>query len=67
MKKGYLITYLGTAFTLFLSIFIAEKKAKKYGQPIKAKKKISVDKIISTAEKAFDFVMKKKNEKKAEG
>ena len=67
MKKGYFITYLGAAFTLFLSIFIAEKKAKKYGQPIKAKKKISVDKIISTAGKAFDFVMKKKNEKKAEG
>ena len=67
MKKGYFITYLGAAFTLFLSIFIAEKKAKKYGQPIKAKKKISVDKIVSTAEKAFDFVMKKKNEEKAEG
>ena len=67
MKKGYFITYLGAAFTLFLSIFIAEKKAKKYGQPLKAKKKISVDKIISTADKAFDFVMKKKNEKKAEG
>lgn len=67
MKKGYFITYLGAAFTLFLSIFIAEKKAKKYGQPIKAKKKISVDKIISTAEKAFDFVIKKKNEKKVEG
>ena len=67
MKKGYFITYLGAAFTLFLSIFIAEKKAKKYGQPIKAKKKISLDKIISAAEKAFDFVMKKKNEKKAEG
>ena len=67
MKKGYFITYLCAAFTLFLSIFIAEKKAKKYGQPIKAKKKISVDKIISTAEKAFDFVMKKKNEKKTEG
>ena len=66
MKKGYFITYLGAAFTLFLSIFIAEKKAKKYGQPIKAKKKISVDKIISTADKAFDFLMKKKNEKKAE-
>lgn len=67
MKKGYFITYLGAAFTLFLSIFIAEKKAKKYGQPIKSKKKISVDKIIFTAEKAFDFVMQKKNEKKAEG
>lgn len=67
MKKGYFITYLGAAFTLFLSIFIAEKKAKKYGQPIKAKKKISVESIIPIAEKAFDFEMKKKNEKKAEG
>lgn len=67
MKKGYFITYLGAAFTLFLSIFIAERKAKKYGQPIKVKKKISVEAIIPTAEKAFDFIMKKKNEQKAEG
>ena len=37
----------------------ANKMTKKYGQPLKDKKKMSVDKLAKTAEKGVDFVAKK--------
>ena len=37
----------------------AKKMTKKYGQPLKEKKKMSVDKLAKTAEKGVDFVAKK--------
>ena len=37
----------------------AGKMAKKYGQPLKEKKKVSPEKIAKTAEKGIDFVTKK--------
>ena len=59
MKKGYFITYLGAAATMGIVLSKAVKMTKKYGQPLKEKKKISVDKLAKTAEKGVDFVAKK--------
>ncbi len=59
MKKGYLIAYLGAATTMGVVLAKAGKMAKKYGQPLKEKKKISPEKIAKTAEKGIDFVTKK--------
>lgn len=59
MKKGYFITYLGAAATMGIVLSKATKMTKKYGQPIKEKKKMSVDKLAKTAEKGVDFVAKK--------
>ena len=59
MKKGYLIAYLGTATTMGVVLAKAGKMAKKYGQPLKEKKKASPEKLAKTAEKGIDFVTKK--------
>ena len=59
MKKGYLIAYLGAAATMGVVLTKAGKMAKKYGQPIKEKKKVSPEKLAKTAEKGIDFVAKK--------
>lgn len=59
MKKGYLISYIGTAATTGIVLSKAGKMAKKYGQPLKEKKKASPEKLAKTAEKGIDFVAKK--------
>lgn len=59
MKKGYFIAYLGAAVTMGIIFSKAGKMAKKYGQPIKEKKKTSPEKLAKTAEKGIDFVAKK--------
>lgn len=59
MKKGYLIAYLGAATTMGVVLAKAGKMAKKYGQPLKEKKKASPEKLAKTAEKGIDFVAKK--------
>ena len=59
MKKGYFIAYLGAAATMGIVFSKAGKMAKKYGQPIKGKKKASPEKLAKTAEKGIDFVAKK--------
>ncbi len=59
MKKGYFIAYLGAAATMGVVLSKATKMTKKYGQPLKEKKKMSVDKLAKTAEKGVDFVAKK--------
>ena len=59
MKKGYLIAYLGAATTMGVVLAKAGKMAKKYGQPLKEKKKASPEKLAKTAEKCIDFVTKK--------
>lgn len=59
MKKGYLIAYLGAATTMGIVLSKATKMTKKYGQPLKEKKKVSPEKIAKTAEKGIDFVTKK--------
>ena len=59
MKNGYLIAYLGAAATMGIVISKAGKMTKKYGQPIKEKKKISVDKVAKTAEKSINFLFDK--------
>ena len=59
MKKGYLIAYLGAATTMGIVISKAGKMDKKYGQPLKEKKKLSPEKLAKTAEKGVDFVTKK--------
>lgn len=59
MKKGYLIAYLGAATTMGIVLIKAGKMTKKYGQPLKAKKKASPEKLAKTAEKGIDFVTKK--------
>ncbi len=59
MKKGYLIAYLGAATTMGIVLSKAQKMTKKYGQPLKEKKKVSPEKLAKTAEKGIDFVAKK--------
>ena len=59
MKKGYFIAYLGAAATMGIVLSKAGKMAKKYGQPIKEKKKISPEKFAQPIEKGVDFVAKK--------
>ena len=59
MKKGYFIAYVGAADTMGIVLSKAKKMKKKYGQPLKDKKKMSVDKLAKTAEKGVDFVAKK--------
>lgn len=59
MKKGYFIAYLGATATMGIFISKAGKMAKKYGQPLKEKKKIAPEKLAQTAEKGIDFVAKK--------
>lgn len=59
MKKGYFIAYLGAAATMGIVFSQANKMTKKYGQPIKEKKKISVDKLAKTAEKGVNLLFDK--------
>ena len=59
MKKAYFISYLGAASTVGIVLSKATKMTKKYGQPLKEKKKPSPEKIAKTAEKGIDFVVKK--------
>ena len=59
MKKGYFIAYLGAAATMGIVLSKTGKMAKKYGQPVKDKKKTSPEKLAKTAEKGIDFVSKK--------
>lgn len=59
MKKRYFITYLGAIATMGIVLSKATKMTKKYGQPLKAKKKVSPEKLANTAEKGIDFVAKK--------
>lgn len=59
MKKGYFVAYLGAVATMGIVISKAGKMAKKYGQPLKEKKKIAPEKLAKTAEKGIDFVTKK--------
>ena len=59
MKKGYFFTYLGAIATTGIVLSKATKMTKKYGQPLKAKKKVSPEKLAKTAEKGIDFVAKK--------
>lgn len=59
MKKGYFIAYLGAITTLGIVLSKANKMTKKYGQPLKPKKKPSPEKLAQTAEKGIDFVAKK--------
>ena len=59
VKKGYLIAYLGAAATMGIVLSQANKMTKKYGQPLKEKKKASPEKLAKTAEKGIDFVAKK--------
>ena len=59
MKKGYFIAYLGAATTMGIVLSKANKMTKKYGQPLKEKKKTSPEKLAKTAEKGIDIVTKK--------
>lgn len=59
MKKGYFIAYLGATATMGIVLSKATKMTKKYGQPLKEKKKVSPEKIAKTAKKGIDFVVKK--------
>ncbi len=59
MKKGYFIAYLGAAATMGIVLSKAGKMTKKYGQPLKNKKKISPEKLAQPIEKCIDFVAKK--------
>ena len=59
MKKGYFIAYLGAITTMGIVLSKANNLTKKYGQPLKPKKKLSPEKLAQTAEKGIDFVAKK--------
>ena len=60
MKKGYFIAYLGAVASMCIAFTATGKMIKKYGQPLKAKKKISPEKLAKIAEKGMDFFAKKK-------
>lgn len=59
MKKGYFIAYLGAITTMGIVLSKANKMTKKYGQPLKHKKKLNPEKLAQTAEKGINFVTKK--------
>ncbi len=59
MKKGYFISYLGAVATMGIVLSQAGKMTKKYGQPLKEKKKMSVDKLTKTAEKGVNLLFDK--------
>lgn len=59
MKKGYFISYLGAVATMGIVLSQAGKMTKKYGQPLKEKKKMSVDKLAKTAEKGVNLLFDK--------
>lgn len=59
MKNGYLIAYIGAAATMGIVLSKAGKMTKKYGQPLKEKKKMSVDKLAKTAEKGVNLLFDK--------
>ncbi len=59
MKNGYLIAYVGAAATMGIVLSKAGRMTKKYGQPIKEKKKLSVDKVAKTAEKGVNLLFDK--------
>ena len=59
MKKGYFIAYLGATATMGVVLSQAGKMTKKYGQPLKEKKKISPEKLAKPIEKGVDFVANK--------
>lgn len=59
MKKGYFIAYLGAAATMGIVLSRATKMTKKYGQPVKDKKKASPEKLAKAAEKGIDLIAKK--------
>lgn len=59
MKKGYFIAYVGAAATMGIVLSKAKKMTKKYGQPLKEKKKMSVDKFAKTAEKGVNLLFDK--------
>ena len=59
MKKGCFIAYLGAAATMGIVLSQATKMTKKYGQPLKEKKKLAPEKIAKVTEKGIDFVAKK--------
>ena len=59
MKKGYFIAYLGAAATMGIVLSQATKMTKKYGQPLKEKKKLAPEKIAKVTDKGIDFITKK--------
>lgn len=59
MKKGYFISYLGAVATMGIVLTKASKMTKKYGQPIKEKKKMSVDRLAKTVEKGVNLLFDK--------
>lgn len=59
MKNGYLIAYIGAAATMGIVLSKAGKMTKKYGQPLKEKKKMSIDKLAKTVEKGVNLLFDK--------
>lgn len=55
MKKSYFVTYLGAIFTCLTTLLLVNRTTKKYGQAVKPKKKISLEAVADTAEKAVDL------------
>lgn len=56
MKKGYFAAYLGGAATMGIVLAKTTKMAKKYGQEIYPKKKISLDKVSNIANTVLDKI-----------
>ncbi len=56
MKKQPLIAYLGATATCVGVLCYATKSAKKYGQPLYPKKKLSLEKVGNIANKVLDKV-----------
>jgi len=58
MKKSYLISYLGAAITIVIVMSKAKKMVKEYGQPLKQKKKLSLEKLMKPMDKVLNIIIK---------
>ncbi len=56
MKKAPLITYLGATLVGVGTLVATNKMLEKYGQPLKAKKRLSLEKIGNIVNKVLDKV-----------
>ncbi len=56
MKKAPFITYVGATLAGAGTLVATNKMLKKYGQPLKGKKKLSIEKIGNIVNKVLDKV-----------
>ena len=56
MKKGYFISYLSGALAFGTALLVAGKTAKKYGQPVYGKKKLTLTGVANLIDSAVNMI-----------